>query len=188
MSAVINNERFRILLRSQPVEALGLIHQLYSKSLFLIAYRLTRDQDEARDIVQDTFHLVWKNRKQLSRHHEKSIEHYLVRVVRNKAVSYFKRRRHLRIDDLQFLKGGLSNTQYVSEFESLQQELILEMRNQINTFPMREQQCLLMKIDREMSLDQIAAELKISRKMVEKSQTNALKRLKKWGNEYKSKF
>lgn len=142
MSAVINNDRFRMLLRSQPAEALKLLHPLYNKSLFNIAYRLTRDQDQARDVVRDTFHLIWENRKQLSRHHKKPIAHFLVRVVGNKAVSYFKRRRHLNIDYLQFLKE-LNSPEQFDESESIEQELISEMRSQIKTFPMREQQYLL---------------------------------------------
>lgn len=186
MSAIINNDRFRKLLRSQPVVALELLHQVYHKSLFRLAYKLTRDEDEAQDVIQETFKVIWEERKKLSQHHEISIEHFLVRIVRNKAVSYFNRRKHFDIDDLQFLRS-FNDTQnsIESELREQQQEIISSMRSYINTFPGREQQCLLMKIDREMSLDQIAAELKISRKMVEKSQTNALKRLRKWGNEYK---
>lgn len=189
MSAIINNDRFRKLLRSQPEEALKLLHQLYHKSLFKLAFKLTRDEDESLDVVQETFKVIWEERKKLCLHHEISIEHFLVRVVRNKAVSYFNRRRHFDIDDLQFLRS-FNDTQnsIESELREQQHEIISSMRSYISTFPGRERQCLLMKIDREMTLDDIAAELKISRKMVEKSQTNALKRLKKWGTEYKRMF
>ncbi|MBT1705938.1 RNA polymerase sigma factor [Chryseosolibacter indicus] len=183
MSDVINNERLRMLLRSHPGEAIELLHQFYSESLFKIAYRFSRDEEASRDIVQETFLQVWAKRKELSQYHEKSIEHYLVRTVRNMSVSHFKRKRHLNIDDFQFLKVYRDSS---APFEEalIEQELISRMRAFIMTFPFRERQCLLMKIDDELSLNQIAANLRISRKMVEKSQTSALKRLRKWAKDY----
>jgi RNA polymerase sigma factor (sigma-70 family) len=184
MSAVVNNDRFRILLRSDPREALELLYQLYHKSLFKIAFRFTRDLDEAMDVVQETFLVVWSERKELAKHHEKSIEHYLVRIVRNKSITHFRRKRHIDIDDLQFLKKFIGTTNSAEE-TMIEQEVLSEMRSVIMTFRPREQQCLLMKIDKEMSLDQIAAELQISRKMVEKSQTSALKKLKNWASRQK---
>jgi RNA polymerase sigma factor (sigma-70 family) len=173
-----------MLLRSNPTEALKLLYQLFYKRLLSIALMFTCDPDAARDIVQETFLLVWSNRKELTANHEKSIEHYLVRIVRNKSITYFRRRRFIDIDDLDFLKDYTGSTNPMEE-TIIERELISEMRAYILSFPLREQQCLLMKIDKEMSLDHIAAELNISRKMVEKSQTNALKRLKKWASRRK---
>jgi RNA polymerase sigma factor (sigma-70 family) len=181
MSAIFNSDRFRILLRSNPTDAIKLLYQLFYRRLFNIALMFTRDQDAAWDIVQETFLLVWTNRKELTAGHEKSIEHYLVRIVRNKSITYFGRRRFIDIDDLGFLNNYTGTTHPIEE-TIIERELLTEMRAYILSFSLREQQCLLMKIDKEMSLDQIATELNISRKMVEKSQTNALKRLKKWAS------
>ena len=166
------------MLRSQPEKALELLYQTYLRSLLKIANKFTRDDEASRDIVQDTFLLIWSKRKELSHYHEKSIEHYLVRVVRNLAISYFKRKRYLDIDDFQFIRAYDKSNSY--QDWPIEYEVISEIRALILTFPMRERQCLIMKIDNEMSLDQIAEKLQISRKMVEKSQTNGLKRLRKW--------
>ena len=170
-----------MLLRSQPDEAIKLLHQLYYNNLLKLALAFTRDPATARDIVQETFLSVWTNRKELMNDHETSIENYVTRIVRNKSIDYFRRRRFVDIDDLDFLKTYTGTTNAV-EVDMIRQELKYQMRSFILTFPIREQQCLLMKIDREMSLDQIAMELNISRKMVEKSQTRALKRLKNWAS------
>jgi len=89
MGIVTDNERFRILLRNYPVQALELVYKLYYKSLLQIAWNLTRDSDAAKDIVQDAFMVLWADRKKLSKFNEKSIENYLVRIVRNKAVTFF---------------------------------------------------------------------------------------------------
>lgn len=184
MSSALNNDRFRKLLRSHPVQALEVLHQLYYKSLVTIANRLTKDEDAAQDIVQDVFKTIWEKRKELSQFHEKSIERYLVRIVRYKAFSFFKRRKLLRFDDLHFLKNSLKTDQD----EPYELEIISEMRKYISTFPKREQQCMFMKIDNNMSLDEIASTLNVSRKMVEKSQTSAMKRLRNWAQDYKNQL
>lgn len=53
------------------------------------------------------------------------------------------------------------------------------LRNLIKNFPRRERECLLLKLDEELSLDEIAARLKVSRKAVERSLTSANKRLRR---------
>lgn len=156
--------------------AVQLLHQHYQQSLLRIAFNLTREHAAAQDIVQDTFFLVWQQRHQLSQHHDKSIEHFLVRVVRNKAITYFKRKKLQSIQDLRFLQIPTDNTQ--------PDTLIIAMRNHITTFTPRQQQCILLKIDHNLSLDEIATQLGVSRKMVEKAQTAALKRLRQWARTY----
>jgi RNA polymerase sigma factor (sigma-70 family) len=179
MTVVINDERFRKLLRAYPMEAIKVLYDLHYKNLLLIAMNLTCDRKAAEDIVQDTFLILYTKRNEISKEHEKGIENYLVRIVRNRSVSFYKRTRHFDIDNLDFLKQ-YTGTENAVEVSLIEKELVTEMRTQISNFPRRERQCLFMKIDREMSLDQIAAELNISRKMVEKSQTKALKRLRTW--------
>lgn len=177
MSAILNNDRFRKLLAKQPTLAIQLLHQLHGKSLYQIARQLTQDPNAAQDIIQDTFTLIWEKRHQLSRHHEKSLLYFIVRVVRNKSITHFRRKKLLNIDQLRFLQQTDSRT--------YSDQLITDMRNHINTFSSREQQCTLLKIDLNLSLDQIATRLGVSRKMVEKAQTSALKKLRLWAKHYK---
>jgi len=179
MNVGIDDQRFRKLLHAYPMEAIELLYDLFYKKLFSIAVKLTQDSNAARDIVHDTFLTIWDKRKQVSKGHEKSIEHYLTRIVRNKSVSHFKRRKHLSLEDLIYMKSVTIEENPV-EAKLINAELRIELRKVIATFPKREQECILMKIDGELSLDQIAAELKVSRKMVEKCQTKAMKRLRKW--------
>ncbi|MBN8650496.1 MAG: sigma-70 family RNA polymerase sigma factor [Cytophagales bacterium] len=176
MSAILNNDRFRKLLAKQPALAIQLLHQLHGKSLYQIARQLTQDPNAAQDIIQDTFTLIWEKRHQLSRHHEKSLLHFIVRVVRNKSITHFKRKKLFNIDQLRFLQQ--------TDGDTFQDQLIKDMRKHINTFSLREQQCTLLKIDHNLSLDQIATQLGVSRKMVEKAQTSALKKLRQWAKDY----
>jgi RNA polymerase sigma-70 factor, ECF subfamily len=184
MSSVFDNERFRKLLRTQPWEALLTLYEQYSDTLFKIAVKLTRNDSIAFDVVQDTFMTIWENRKSLSKMHEKSIEYYLARIVRNKAVDYYKRRRHADIDVVMLFVDFHADDDIIGSI--IAGELYSEFREQILKLPPREQEVIIMKIDRQMSLDEIAGKLNISRKMVEKIQTQAIKSLKKWAGTRRS--
>ncbi len=180
MPAAFNDERFRMLLRSSPEEALNQLYKTYYKDLLGVALHLTNDINVARDIVHDTFIVVHAKRNELSSIHEKNIEHFLKKVIRFKCITHYrKKRNHFDIEDLLFLKT-YSGDNDLTDDAFIKQETRDAMRKEILTYTIREQQCMFMKIDRELLIDEIAFELKISRKMVEKSQTSALRKLERW--------
>ncbi len=182
MPAVIDNERFRKLLRSYPVRAVELLYDLYAKSLCSIARSLTHDQDASEDIVQDAFLHVWTNREELSEHHERSIEYYLVRVVRNKSISYYKKKKQQNIEYERLLSSQHNSNESPLETDIIHTELIRQIRDVIASFPRTERECLLLKIDKAMTPDQIAQHQNVTKKAVERSLTSAHKRLRKWFN------
>jgi RNA polymerase sigma factor (sigma-70 family) len=137
MSGAIDNERFRKLLRSYPIGALEFLYDRYYKSLLNIARSLTHDPVASKDIVQETFICIWDNRKKLSKDHSQSIEHYLVRIVRNKSISFYKKTKHLNLDKLLFINDQQSFTANPIETRIIQAEIIQEIRYVISTFPKR---------------------------------------------------
>ncbi len=185
MAEAIDNERFRKLLISAPGKALEWLRDAYYVSLVEISMQLIQDRGASADIVQETFIYVWENRQKLSRYREQSIQHYLVRVVRNKSISFFKER--LRMDkSLRYLKLEADPAVEPSpEAQLIAAEIRSELRNFIATFPKRERECLLMRIDEDMSYSQIAARLNVTVKEVERALTNAHKRLRKrWSGRF----
>ena len=184
MSGVVDEERFRNLLLSFPAKAIVFLYDQYYHSLIKIARGLTHDQSASEDIVQETFVHVWENHKLLGQHHDRSIQHYLVRVVKNKSISYYKRMLERQEQKAIYLNGQRLDTRDHSiETDIIQLEINHELRRIIVTFPRREKECLLMKIDEEMTLDQIAKRLNVSKKAVERSLTSANKRLRQyWEN------
>lgn len=181
MATVIDNERFRKLLGSRPAEAVTQLYEVTGKRLLKYATTLTQDEEAAKDIIQDTFLHILSASKKLSNYHTHSIEHYLVRVVRFKAISHYNRVQHVDIDSLLFTSdrpvGGHDSP---IENSMIKAEIVLEARQFISTFPPREQECFLLLIDHNLTLDQIAARLKVKRKAVERSVTSARKRLRAW--------
>ncbi|HEY9044491.1 MAG TPA: sigma-70 family RNA polymerase sigma factor [Ohtaekwangia sp.] len=181
MSPVIDNERFRRLLRSYPIRAVALLYNEYHRSLRSISFGLTHDIEASKDIVQETFYHVWKNSERLSDFHERSIENYLVKVVRYKSITYFKQSIQLNIDNLKFLNGHPTSLM-VQPFEQkiIEAEIIADIRKAIESFPKRQRECFLMQVDRGLTIDQIARELGITSKAVEKNLTSVKKKIRKF--------
>jgi RNA polymerase sigma factor (sigma-70 family) len=180
MPDLIDNEHLRNLLRTVPGVAIKILFDMYSSGLRAIARKLTQDDSVADDVVQEAFVYLWKNAHRLSELHDKSIQHYLVRIVRNRAVTQYKNsvRDAARKSDF-FLEHKGQSKEDPFEAYLILNEHSQELRQLINSFPDRERECLLLKLDAQMTNDQIAKELEITQKAVERSITSAYKRLRK---------
>ena len=182
MFGFFDNEKFRKLLTAYPVKALELLYEQFYRSLFNIARSLTQDIFAAEDILQETFMHVWENRKILGRHDGRSIENYLVRVVKYKSITHYKQVRQQDQRKALFINGHNHHLNELSaEDKIIKAEVVEEIRTLISSFPRAERECLLLKIEGELTNPEIAEKLKVTIKAVERSLTSAQKRLRmKW--------
>jgi len=181
MPESFNNQRFRKLLQTVPDKAIEYLYETYYDSLYRVSLRHTNDQLASADIVQEALIHVWEKHRSLSNPHEHPIEYYLVRIVMNRSISHL---RLMRNNKFHSLNGEeILGFEKPREDQLVQEEFSLELRRVISTFPKRERQCLLMRLDKEMSVAEMAKNLRISEKAVERSITSANKRLRKyWEN------
>jgi RNA polymerase sigma-70 factor (ECF subfamily) len=136
----------------------------------------------SEDIVQETFVHIWENYRRLSEHHERSIQFYLVKVVRNKSVSHFSNNLRTAKNKISYLgEQSVNPLEHTTETAIIQAELHNHIRRLVDSFPQREKQCLMMRIVDELTVEQIAERLKVSKKAVERSITSANRRLRKYG-------
>ena len=181
MPGPLNNHEIRKLLLSYPATAIRILYDHYYKSLLQIAFNLTHDNSASKDIVQETFFHVWQNSKELGNHHERSIQHYLVRIVRNKSVTYYKKNLQLKQRKITFLNDHSLNLSHQSiESNIIQMEVTQEILGVIARFPKRERECIMMKIESDSSNEEIASRLNVGIKAVERSLTSGKKRLRKY--------
>jgi len=134
----------------------------------------------SEDIVALTFVLFYDNRKKLA-HEIKSIQHYLVRIIKNKSIDSYKHTMRTK-NVLDHLRYQRVSSEQSAETTVMDNERMHELRNIILTFPQREKECLTMVMDEDMSLEQIAEILNISRKSVERGLTSGRKRLTAYRN------
>jgi RNA polymerase sigma-70 factor, ECF subfamily len=69
----------------------------YGPTVYTMAYRLTGDRDEARDLAQDVFVRVYRN---LDRYHPGTFEGWLYRITKNLFLDRLRRRGRLRMEPL----------------------------------------------------------------------------------------
>lgn len=180
MRETLNNERFRLLLLAVPGKAIDSLYEQYFEGLVRLSLKFVNDRALAEDIVQETLLHVWEQHKTLSKPNELPIHFYLMRVVKNKSITAYKKRLKLYENYAQFLNGNrVPSIDQTVEVQIIEQEISERIRALIESFPKRERECLTMKIDQLMTTKEIAAELGITLKAVERSITSAYKRLRK---------
>jgi RNA polymerase sigma factor (sigma-70 family) len=177
MSAFIDSESFRDLIRKWPDYALNLLYKEYYIRLLHIAERKTNNRKASEDIVQEAFIEVWKKSKWIADQKDLLIGAYLVGIVRHKAISFF----HLTSRELNRSPDLLHEIMdsYASwESRIVQENTYARLRLIVAALPVRERECIQMKYFQEMSNEAIARELGISKKTVEKHITRGLKILR----------
>ena len=172
----IDNDHFRALLRSSPYEAIDRLYSRTFKGLVRFSETLTQNREASLDIVQEAFAHVWENHENLSEPHKQSIQAYLVQYVKLKSMTEYTQR--IRHKELLRLAPDAPKNGHSIETDIIRDEIRAELRAVISSFPERERECLFMKLDSELTPGEIAMELKVSIKTVEKHLTNGNKRLR----------
>jgi RNA polymerase sigma-70 factor, ECF subfamily len=73
------------------------IAEQYGATVYTMAYRLTGDRDEARDLAQDVFVRVYRN---LDRYRPGTFEGWLYRITKNLFLDRMRRRNRVRVEPL----------------------------------------------------------------------------------------
>ena len=131
-----------------------------------------KDRKDAEDIVQECFFSLWKNRQNIDLH--KSVESLLFVSLRNRCLNYLKEQSRYSFNSLQ--EGVVANElQYLYQLDftegkelSLEEQLVEALKKAIAELPERKREILMKnKID-GLKQKEIAEELGISLKTVEK--------------------
>src|SRR5688500_2561886 len=180
MAFIIDNEQFRNHLYSWPEKALVFLYDHYYDQLIRIADMHTQDRGASEDVLQEVFADVWQKHKVLGQQRSESIQAYLIKAVAYHSITFYKKKSKAAGRQLEYLYDNRSNLFQSAEAEMISAEKRTFARMILGTFPLRERQCLLMQIDEEMSVKDIAKRLHVSNKAVERSLSSARKRLKRF--------
>ena len=145
----------------------------YSKPLFYYAAKFVEDE-AARDIVQDIFAKLWSDQKITIK---LSLNSFLFTMVRNSCLQQLEKQK-VRNKYLESTKLKLQEEElqfYMNEKTSLiEQELETKLNEVLNSLPDRCKQIFMMSRFENKKNKEIAEELDISVKAVEKQITKAL--------------
>jgi len=162
-------------LRDGEQLAFAAIFNHYNAFLFLQAYKLTRDEDDARDIVQDIFINLWNSREKLSIHGplivylSKSVRFGFFKMVRSKAY-----RSRYEEEMATFMAGGHCTTDELL----LEQELVAQLKQLAEAMPSKTGRAFILRHLEQYSIDEIAEALDVSPKTVSNMLSQAKNDLK----------
>jgi RNA polymerase sigma-70 factor (family 1) len=162
-------------LRNNDVEAFDFLYHQYSNKLFRFAFSLLKNEEDACEIVQETFFRIWEKRNKIDS--SKSFKSFLF------SVSY-----HLIIDQLrerlkdQEFRNSLEK--YFNKQVNLQENLLdyntleTEINKAVNELPEKRKQIYRLSREKGLSHKEIAGQLGVKPKTVENQINLALKHIK----------
>ena len=145
---------------------------LYYEKIRNFLYYKTKDIDIAEDLVQDVFLKLWEVRDKVK---DETISSYLYRIAENSFINFIKKEKNKEI----YL--SLSNNKFSFEtpdFIMEGQEFHKILENVISKMPEKTRQIFLMNRIDKLTYNEIAKNLEISVKTVEKHMQKSLNLLR----------
>jgi RNA polymerase sigma-70 factor (ECF subfamily) len=163
------------LLKSDNHGAFTEIYNRYSESLYLHGYKKLRDREQARDIVQDIFTVLWNRRTEFELH--ALLSAYLFTAVRNRVIKVIA---HKNVESNYFslLGSYLEEGQAATDHFVRIKDLEAHIENEIDALPEKMQAVFRRSRQSNLSHKEIAQELNLSESTVKKQVNNALKILR----------
>lgn len=152
------------------------IYNRYKGVLFLHAFKIIKDEDEAKDIIQELFITLWLRRKGISI--TTNLSAYLYTAIRNRVLDHIAHKsvQGKYIDSLAcFIEQG----EWVTDQQIREKELSELIELEIAQLPPKMRQVFQLSRFEEYSHFEIAQKLNISDKTVKKQVHNALQILRK---------
>lgn len=162
------------LLNAGERDAFSEIYKRYGSLLYIYAFKLTEDNEDANDIVQEVFlSLLTKDHIDIKR----TLSAYLYSAVRYKAFDLFSHRK-VKVNYAESLQAFIDNGDYITDNYIRERELAALVEKEIELLPSKMRLVFESSRKANLSQKQIAEKFNISEKTVKKQINNSIKILK----------
>lgn len=160
-------------IRNRDKAVFEAVFKHFSPSMYNIAVRYLKDEDEANDVVQDVFLNLWRGATLLD---ERSpVQHYLARATVNTCLNAIKKEQRKQT----YTREQLFTTASVTDYLALEhKELIAQYHAALEKLPEQCRRVFEMSRLKGHSPTEIATQLNISINTVYAHLTTALKKLR----------
>ncbi len=147
------------------------IYQRYKGVLFLHAYRILGSEEEAKDVLQELFTVLWVRRNSIVL--KTSLSAYLYSAVRNRIFDCLA---HKKVEEkyISSLARFIEEGECVTDQQVREKELGEQIEKEISLLPPKMREVFELSRNNNLSYSEIARELNISDKTVKKQVSNAL--------------
>jgi len=164
-----------ILLKEQDHFAFTEIYNRYAVLMFYKVNQMLRDEEIAKDLVQDLFVTLWD--KATSIKSDNNLAGYLYIAVRNSVLKLIQRNK-LKSDFISSLAKFATEVNFETVQHIEEKELSQVVQQEIDNLPPKMKEVFELSRKEDLSHAEIAAKLGISDKTVKKQVNNALKILR----------
>lgn len=151
------------------------LYNRYKHPLYLHAYRMLQDGEEAKDLVQELFSSIWAKRQSLA--NPTAVNAYLYGCLRNRILNVIAHQK-VRGNYISSLNSYLEATSSAPDEKIIATDLIKLVENEVALLPPKMREVFEMSRKQHLSHKQIAEHLNISDKTVKKQVNNAIKILR----------
>ncbi|TCD00159.1 RNA polymerase sigma factor [Pedobacter psychroterrae] len=160
-----------LLVKKGNKEAFTELYNRYWTVLFLHARKMLKDDEEAKDVVQELFVHLWNRADTLDLN--SSIAAYLYKAVRNKIYNLIAHKRVVN-DYQQSLISFLEEGELITEELVREKELALIIEQEIQLLPPKMREVFELSRRQHLSYKEIGAKMGISDHTVKRQVSNAL--------------
>lgn len=169
---ILLDQELITLLKNDDRGAYASIYKRYWTVMYMHALKMVRDEDDARDIVQEVFTSLWIKRQSINL--DTNLAGFLFVSTKNKVLDLVARKR-VKFDYLDSL-AAFAKTHDNQTLERIEEKEILEaLGREIALLPPKMRQIFEMRIHQHYTYKEIADELNLSDKTVKKQISNAIK-------------
>jgi RNA polymerase sigma-70 factor (ECF subfamily) len=156
-------------------QAFELIYNRYKGLLYIHAYKMLQDEDEAKDVVQELFTKLYARAGILLL--KTTFSAYLYTSVRNRILDIIAHKK-IKTDYLASLEEFVHMGVYTTDHFIREKELAFQIEKEVSLLPEKMRLIFEMSRNANLSHKEIAAKLDISDKTVKKQINNAIKLIK----------
>ncbi|TCC88355.1 RNA polymerase sigma-70 factor [Pedobacter hiemivivus] len=182
-SDIPENHTLLTKLRNGDELAFAQIYNQYRSKMYLYAYNLCKSSETAEEIVQEVFIRLWQKKEQINT--DLNFSAYLKKITLNHVLNHLKkvaREKSLQDEIFHYIET-IRNT---TEDNLLEKELLKTYDEAIENLPPQKKIIYQMSRNEEMSHDEIAEKLNISKNTVKNHMVEATKFIRSYVNKHGS--
>lgn len=169
----INDKKLIIGLKEGKRNSYKTLFMKYYAPFVRFVEKIIADRQSAEDIIQDVFTRIYLNRDSLDEN--LCLENYIFVLARNSALNYLKS--HNKVLLVEYDDDMVSSVR--SDSDTIANELADNIKDEIHSMPEKRRKVFLLSRKNNLSNKEIARNMNISEKTVERHITLALSELRK---------
>lgn len=171
----LNDSELTELVRKSDEQAFAEIYQRYWTIMYMHALKMLKDEEDARDVVQELFTTLWSRCQNITS--SINLSGYLYTIVRNKVLDLMAQKKS-RAGHLESLALYIDEHHNKTLEDLTEREMMQALDHEISQLPGKMKVIFQMRVKEHKTYKEIAEALEISDKTVKKQVNNAIKLIK----------